>query len=551
MAAVNPELMRNWWLEMPTIRLIGAPVVLGAIMGALEVLDMPHTTREGIVRGFLFVLLGVWGARRAATAVADDVRHNSWDAQRTSGMTARGLAFGKLFGSTLFIWYAALIPLAMVVWLNVDLALSQPPRPSLLSAGTIQDGTLTPGRPGTGLGSLTPLGSAAPETASPAAPIAPQSLQAGTAPPPTGDWTVGLRRGLVEVLQLVLIGIAAQAAALALSLALLRKQRMDRRFRVATSHGAGLLLALGLSQLLLLLENAASLSGGSAGPATAVQMITNFALRSVTWYGQFIISDGFRIGLVAVTALAALVAVWRMMRIELQFGTAPVAWPVFMLLAVAAALGVNSALAGPSLIIPMGLTLLTALLLFYLAVVIEARETIRYQLLLSALRKGRLGQAMTHAPMWGIPLILLALVMAAVGMVLGLDADSRRIVILTEEIPIDTRLVTSALPALMGFVLRDLMVWHVVTLGRLNWRSDWLGVVALILLYVFAPALIASLDAVDQLYWVLPQPPAWGGGVLTWIAPLIQTAGFAVLGVLLWRRHLRALAGHLPRLTTS
>jgi hypothetical protein len=106
---MNPELLRNVWLELTVRRLIAMPLVLGALL----MLWSSNTFVANLAGGFFGVITILWGTRQAADAVASEVTESTWDWQRLSTLSAWQLTWGKLIGATLFSWYGALICLGV------------------------------------------------------------------------------------------------------------------------------------------------------------------------------------------------------------------------------------------------------------------------------------------------------------------------------------------------------------------------------------------------------------------------------------------------------
>lgn len=108
---INPELRRNLWLELTPVRLIGMPLVLGAIF-FLSWLGDDHRFGNGVkgVAISLFIALTyLWGARQSAESIISEIRERTWDWQRLSSIPPWALAWGKLAGSTIYPWYGAVI----------------------------------------------------------------------------------------------------------------------------------------------------------------------------------------------------------------------------------------------------------------------------------------------------------------------------------------------------------------------------------------------------------------------------------------------------------
>ncbi|MCU0984974.1 MAG: hypothetical protein MUC89_08525 [Acetobacteraceae bacterium] len=101
---MNPELLRNLWLEITPQRLIAMPAVLFLVFGVVLLSDgrgaLPDAAWwTGIAVGVL------WGARQAAGAVMGEVAGRTWDSQRASALTPAQMGLGKLFGATAYAWY--------------------------------------------------------------------------------------------------------------------------------------------------------------------------------------------------------------------------------------------------------------------------------------------------------------------------------------------------------------------------------------------------------------------------------------------------------------
>lgn len=108
---VNPEFRRNLWLELSPQRLIGMPMVLGALFLLAFTLSGKRFG-EDVAKMALFlfgVLAIVWGTKLAGESVVTEIRDRTWDGQRMSVIGPWAMTWGKLFGSTVFPWYGALL----------------------------------------------------------------------------------------------------------------------------------------------------------------------------------------------------------------------------------------------------------------------------------------------------------------------------------------------------------------------------------------------------------------------------------------------------------
>jgi hypothetical protein len=110
---MNPEFLRNLWIEMTLPRLIAAPLVLGAIfllawyVGGEDLGEVSH-----VAMWLFYAIMLLWGTRRAAASLGDELSNRTWDSQRMSALGPWSMAWGKLFGATSYVWYCALICLA-------------------------------------------------------------------------------------------------------------------------------------------------------------------------------------------------------------------------------------------------------------------------------------------------------------------------------------------------------------------------------------------------------------------------------------------------------
>lgn len=111
----NPEFTRNIWLQFSWQRLLAAAVVIGVLYYAGSYFgsagDAAITTGG---RWLFHFIIGLWGTRRAADALAEEVGGNTWETQRMSGLSAWQMVWGKLLGGTAFPWFCGLLCLALM-----------------------------------------------------------------------------------------------------------------------------------------------------------------------------------------------------------------------------------------------------------------------------------------------------------------------------------------------------------------------------------------------------------------------------------------------------
>ena len=114
---LNPEFRRYLWTQMSLQQLVAMLVVLGAVFALAEMIEIGAA--KVAYYGFV-VIVYLWGTRRAAAAVAEEVRGGTWDSQRMSALDAWPMAWGKLLGSTVFTWYGGLICLGVYVVFSLE-----------------------------------------------------------------------------------------------------------------------------------------------------------------------------------------------------------------------------------------------------------------------------------------------------------------------------------------------------------------------------------------------------------------------------------------------
>lgn len=108
---MNPELLRNLRLELSPARLSLMLVGITAIGLVVVAGETPEDAAGQIHPWFRFLFYltaGVWGTRRAAGAITEEVAQGTWDAQRMSAMGPWALTWGKLVGATAQAWVVGL-----------------------------------------------------------------------------------------------------------------------------------------------------------------------------------------------------------------------------------------------------------------------------------------------------------------------------------------------------------------------------------------------------------------------------------------------------------
>ncbi len=112
----NPEFQRNLWLEITPHRLIATPLIIGAVYYLILFSGDNNESALLSISLWVFVLLtGLWGAYQAENSIVTEVQSKTWPLQRLTSINPWTMAWGKLFGSTVFSWYAGLWSLLVFV----------------------------------------------------------------------------------------------------------------------------------------------------------------------------------------------------------------------------------------------------------------------------------------------------------------------------------------------------------------------------------------------------------------------------------------------------
>jgi len=117
---MNPEFLRNAWLEATPIRLalIAGLTLLLLAAGAAVPFGLPSPAALALGAWWFFVVL--WGTRSAALSVVGEIRERTWDSQKLSSISPLEMVWGKLFGATLAQWFGGAICLPFIlapVWI--------------------------------------------------------------------------------------------------------------------------------------------------------------------------------------------------------------------------------------------------------------------------------------------------------------------------------------------------------------------------------------------------------------------------------------------------
>jgi hypothetical protein len=142
--AVNPELLRNVWLEMTPVKRWGVPFSVALVIVMVLLMPMGYGQRV-YAEPFMYAGLGiyglfsVWAATKGLTSITQEISAGTWDMQRLAGHRPWDLLVGKLVGSGVSEWYGAVMGLALFTLARMSLV---PPWIVALEWLTLVGGTL-------------------------------------------------------------------------------------------------------------------------------------------------------------------------------------------------------------------------------------------------------------------------------------------------------------------------------------------------------------------------------------------------------------------------
>lgn len=111
---MNPEFVRNLWLEATPFRLTLIAGVLLLVFAATNVAPGLFSS-QGTALTLYFFFVVLWGTRSAALSVVGEIRERTWDGQKLSAIGPVQMVWGKLFGATIHNWFGGLICLPFIL----------------------------------------------------------------------------------------------------------------------------------------------------------------------------------------------------------------------------------------------------------------------------------------------------------------------------------------------------------------------------------------------------------------------------------------------------
>lgn len=112
---MNPELLRNMWVELTERRLALMVVIVASILVvAVSPGDLMSASFTAELVFYAVVVL--WGTRCAAQSVVEEIGNKTWDGQRLSAIRPWTMVWGKLLGSTMLAWIGGAMCLAVILY---------------------------------------------------------------------------------------------------------------------------------------------------------------------------------------------------------------------------------------------------------------------------------------------------------------------------------------------------------------------------------------------------------------------------------------------------
>ena len=480
---MNPELKRNILIEVTPQRLVAMPFILGLIFAAawaLEGIEGLITTTEVVY----WVLVFLWGTRRAAGAFDSEMANNTWDSQRLSALTAGQIFTGKLFGSTSFVLYGALISILVNVGARLDLYVDWLNRPETISLQTIV--------------------------------LEPAEIALSTAHD-------------------LLSGLLGLVVAMFVAVVLMARARSSKGISVTLCQ----LFAIAVGGVIADRLGNTGLSGISQA-----MMQTSGSVTTAHWIGVTVPVIWFvTVSLVAYLLWATLGTV-RQLRSVLQFKGYRWAWALFVLFVGAYLSGFDALYEraptfGNRAFVLLSVFWFTAALLTYLAVLTETKSLQGYRSYVAAVGRLRFSEILQHQPFWLTSLLILAIVLILnlvvgevdAGVSRNLDPDLVKFLGMGSA-AVDLKVLWVVMSL---FVLRDCLLVMTLNFGRNRRRADLAALIYLAVLYVIIPVLLNGFDLDHTILMKFFVPQLNGGLVASAWPVALEVAGLAVLMVLRWR----------------
>ncbi len=293
----------------------------------------------------------------------------------------------------------------------------------------------------------------------------------------------GTRKAWVAAL-FVLAGILAQAATLFAALT------AAGRDRVVTRAQSGAYLVFGVFVLYPL-------------------AMAGLSVHEVEWYGRTLHRLDFTVASLAAFAAFAVAGVWMRVRRELRVRTLPLAWPAFVVFAMAWTGGFAAGGSRPRDVEPLLVGFGVAVLLTWATALVDRKDPVALRRLVRAARERRWRRFAEELPPWLLSLAIGIGTWAALTAAPGLAGEAG----LHEGF-------RWTVAAVVFFLLRDLALLVYLNLGARPKRADLFALVLFLVGYVLVPLVLSAtgLKALAALFYPDPDRPWCAAGAFLGLA---------------------------------
>ncbi len=325
-----------------------------------------------------------------------------------------------------------------------------------------------------------------------------------------------------QVAILLVTAILAQATSLTVALVLLRKVQFRRRLTVTMAQIAGLLVFV----LALTRDYNADPLAADGG--------------QIIWYDRSFDGGMFYLASIAVFAIWALLAVLRLMSLELLYATRPWAWTLFVLFAMAYVAGFH--VVGVQVLSwRLFVAFMVGTSLTYIAFFAEAKDPVRYRWGLARFGAMHWWRAREVVPWWLITYILAVIAGVATiwsiamgGQVMAPEGWVGEVEQYAAWFALGP--ITYRIAAALLFLLRDMLFLLWLNFSRTRNRADLSGLVILVIVYVPLPRLLTAAGGVHLLPAVAPVAV---DNIFAIAWPAAEALVMAILLYLRWRKAAR------------
>lgn len=112
---MNPELLRNIWIELTERRVTLMVVIVVSIL-VVAVSPGDWSSASFTAELLFYAVVVIWGTRCAAQSVVEEISNKTWDGQRLSAIRPWTMVWGKLFGSTMLAWIGGVLCLGVILF---------------------------------------------------------------------------------------------------------------------------------------------------------------------------------------------------------------------------------------------------------------------------------------------------------------------------------------------------------------------------------------------------------------------------------------------------